>query len=236
MQYVLNPFKSIKLIFKLGLQRYLLFSFLLTVLLSVLISFGVFLFMNYVVKKILLNYIPDIQYLSNIFSLIITILILSQSFLLFVVFYRIIAQISFLPFLNKIREKLEFHFNLKETYTTHITYDIKNILWGIFKSLYYLLIYILIFLITFLLGPIQNMILFLFDSYLLGNGIYDIYLERKFPDPKKRSIELKKRRKEIFLTGLASIFLLLIPIIGILLSFICGYISAFINENKIKNF
>lgn len=236
MQYFLNPFKSIKLIFKLGLEKYLLFSFLLTLMLSFLVSFGIFLVMNSLVKNILLNYLPEIQYFSNIFSFIITILILSQSFLLFVVFYRILAQISFLPFLGKIRETLENYFSIKETYTSHITYDIKNTLWGIFKSLYYLLIYILIFIITILLGPIQNVILILFDSYLLGNGIYDVYLEKKFPEPKKRSLELKKRRKEIFFTGLASLFLLLIPIIGILLSFLCGYISAFINENKIKNF
>lgn len=86
------------------------------------------------------------------------------------------------------------------------------------------------------LGSFQILLLFLFDSYILGNGIYDTYFEKKIPEPKLRSKELKKKRKEILLTGMASTLLLFFPLFGIILSFFCGFIAVFLNEHDIKRF
>ncbi len=80
----------------------------------------------------------------------------------------------------------------------------------------------------------QAIILFLFNSYALGNGIYDVFFEKEIPSPVKRQSLLKKKKLEILFLGIGISFILMIPVIGIILSVICGYISLFVYYHKIK--
>ncbi len=163
-------------------------------------------------------------------------MLLFFSLFLFVIFYRMIAQITIVPFIDHLKTELHNHYKIKESHLTQIRYDLINFFWSIGKSLYYVVWYFFIFFITLPFGSFQILILFLFNSYILGISIYDTYLEKKFPNPKVRSRELKNKRKEILLTGIASTLLLFVPIFGVILSFLCGYISAFLNDYNIKRF
>ncbi|MFN3603236.1 MAG: EI24 domain-containing protein [Leptonema sp. (in: bacteria)] len=236
MQYFLNPFKSLKLFFKLNLQKYFWLPFFITILLSFFTALGIYFLINFIFRTFVVPNLPEVSFFSNLIYLSLTLLIFMNSFFFFVVFYRFISQIVVLPFLDGLRTKLCKYFAIQEDYNTNIKSNIKNFFIGIGKSLLYIVLYFFFFGISFLLGPFQPIFLFLFDSYILGTGIYDVYLEKKIPEPRLRSLEIQKRRKEIFLTGMASTLMLLIPIVGIFISFLCGYMAAFLNDYRIKKF
>lgn len=220
----LLPYKAIFLIFKFRLTRFIFLPFIMTILLSVISSLGIY----YLHKIIILQYLePLLTKFSYLISLL-QIIIFIYSLFFFIVFYRIIAQIAILPFLEPLQKKLYDIYQIKEPTHTTLYIDFINLIHGILKSFLFLFLYILVFLITFVLGPIQAIILFFFDSYAIGHAIFDVFYERFYPKPKQRSTFLKTKKKEIFFLGLSTTSILLIPVLGIFLSGICGYIAIFL--------
>jgi len=191
---------------------------------------GIYFFLDSILKVFLERYLLEYKYLLSVLNILLTL----QLFFLFFAFYRIIAQLVILPFLDPLRKELEKKYNVPSAKETTFKQDIRNMFYGLYKSILFILIYLFLFFVTIFLGPFQNVILFLYDSYILGNGIFDVYWEKEFPHPKERKQKLKEQKIEMLLTGMASSMILLIPIFGVFLSAICGYIGVFFNHHKIK--
>ncbi len=201
----------------------------MTILLSFVTSIGIFYFNRILFSKYLEQFLLKFEYLISF----IHIMIFIYSFFLFIMFYRVIAQIAILPFLEPLWKELLIKYQITETNNTTFYQDIINLIAGILKSFLYLITYMILFLFTIFLGPIQAIILFLFNAYSIGHAIFDVFYERFYPEPKQRSAFLKTKKKEIFLLGLSTLTILLIPILGIFLAGICGYIAVFLYHYEI---
>lgn len=201
----------------------------MTLLLSIISSVGIYYINKILFSKYLEEFLLEFNYLISI----IHIMIFIYSFFFFIVFYRVIAQIAILPFLEPLWKELLIKHQITEIKSTTFYQDIINSMSGILKSFLYLIIYMVLFLFTIFLGPIQALILFFFNSYAIGHAIFDVFYERFYPEPKQRSAFLKNKKKEIFLLGLSTTTILLIPVIGIFLAGICGYIAVFLYHYEI---
>lgn len=229
--YFLYSFRAIFLIPKLRLGKYLILPFIMTLLLSFFIIMGLYFLMDFILKSFLGNYLLQYDYLIPALNILIVI----QLIFFFGIFYRIVAQLLILPFLDPLRKELEKKYHITRHKETTFKEDVKNFFWGFYRSIVYVLIYIILMMGTFFLGPLQSFLLFIYDSYILGKGIFDVFLEKEFPEPKEREKVLKTQKIPILMTGIASMLILFIPILGILLSAICGYISVFLNYHHIKS-
>jgi uncharacterized protein involved in cysteine biosynthesis len=228
--YFYYPFRVLFLLPKLPLKKYFFFLFLMTIMLSFIMIVGIYFFVDSILKVLLEIYLLEFKYLLAVLNILLTL----QLFFLFFAFYRIIAQLVILPFLEPLRKALENKYNVPSAKETTFKQDIINMFYGLYKSILFILIYLFLFFLTIFLGPFQNVILFLYDSYILGNEIFDAYWEKEYPHPKERSKKLKEQKIEMLLTGMASTMILFIPIFGVFLSTICGYMSVFFNHHRIR--
>ncbi len=228
--YFYYPFRVLFLIPKLPLKKYFFLLFFMTIMLSFIIILGIYFFLDSIMKVFLERYLLEYKYLLPLLNILLTL----QLFFLFFAFYRIISQLGILPFLEPLRKALEKEYNVASAKETTFKQDIKNLFYGLYKSILLIFIYLFLFFVTIFLGPFQNVILFLYDSYILGNGIFDAYWEKEYPHPKERTKKLKEQKIEMLLTGMASTMILFIPIFGVFLSTICGYMSVFFNHHKIR--
>lgn len=233
-KYFIYPFRVILYIPRFKLGKYLILSLFLTLVSSLFLILGLYFLLDSLLKAVLQDFLMQYVNFYDYLLPVLNILLAIQMFFLFIVFYRILAQLLILPFLEPLRKELEKKYNISPIKNTTLKQDIKNLFYGLYKSFIYVVIYIFLLIISIFLGPFQSIILFLYDSYIIGKGIFDVYFEKDYPEPKQREQFLKTKKIPILLTGIACTIILFIPIFGILLSAICGYTAVFLNENKIK--
>ncbi|MCS7205949.1 MAG: EI24 domain-containing protein [Leptospiraceae bacterium] len=224
-EYLIKPIKSLSLLKKLKFLKYIIFIIFLAFLLSIGIAYFIYLLLEGLIWSFF-----DLSQIHSMIKFLVYAVIVLQSFFLFLVFYRVFVQIFVFPFLLLLRKELEKHYRIGNFQKTNFFLSFRNFLWSLYKTLLFQVVYLFLLVFTFFLGPLQPLILFLYQGYSLGYGIYDILLEQEFPTPKERYQLIESIKKEVFFTGVGALILIFIPILGVILSPVSGFIAAFQNR------
>ncbi len=132
------PFKSIKILIQYNLIKYLLFPFLITIILSFFLGWGIYEFLSFIIRS-KLNFLFEyswIKFTLNIFLVV-------QSILFFVIFYRLIIQLIILFFIEPVKKKLENIFHISYHFNTNLKQDVIKFI-NLFNLFFFMFFYFLL--------------------------------------------------------------------------------------------
>ncbi|MDX1958635.1 MAG: EI24 domain-containing protein [Leptospiraceae bacterium] len=147
------------------------------------------------------------------------------SILLYLIFQRTIQSILILPFLGFLAERLE-EIHLGKKNSLPWKEEVRNISIGIFYSFLYSILGLIIFILGFFIGPLQILLVLIVQSYILGKGSIDYFLERNYKTIYERDKKIGKMLLPTFGLGLAQFLIQFIPFLGIFIALSSSVIGA----------
>lgn len=215
-------FRSIPYVLRHGLLGFFVLPGLLGLVMGTLLALGVF-----AGAAVLMEH--ALQTLTSIrpwMMAIIRVVAFAGAAIFFAMSWRLIASLFILPALGSLQDRLEV-LHLGRARPTLFRDDARNALRGGGLALLQLAGLPIVALVSLALGPFSPVPLALYDGYFLGTGIFDAMLEREFPRASGRRQCMRTLRPEMLGVGLASLALLLIPVLGLFLSSGMGLVAAF---------
>lgn len=139
--------------------------------------------------------------------------------------YRPLVSLLVLPFVGTTLNRVEEILLGREIETT-VASDIKNALIGGWLGLVASLLGVIVLVATIPLGPVQGLVMFFVNSYILGKSAFDFVFEKESETVEQRRELIKQYRPEILGVGMGFFLVLLIPLLGAAIAPVYSVVAA----------